>query len=228
MSSLLYIFFFSYSTYFLYKTIFGSIENIYSYSSIFLLNLLGYNINNDNLENFPSKMIIVGTHTSIYDFFIGALYYYAYLHKNYTTYLFMKNDFEKICTPILKLIDKKFKIIKVESKNNGLTQEIINKLNNKDNYIIFIAPEGTRNCVENIRKGYWYISKGLNAQISFLGIDFYNKKIDLGKNRNPESLWENELKWFINECKKIITLSPERCFWTKDFYQTPEILEQIK
>ena len=60
MSSLLYIFFFSYSTFFLYKTIFGSIENIYSYTSIFVLNLLGYNINNDNLENFPSKMIIVG------------------------------------------------------------------------------------------------------------------------------------------------------------------------
>ena len=58
MSSLLYIFFFSYSTYFLYKTIFGSIENIYSYVSIFLLNLLGYNINNDNLENLPSKMKI--------------------------------------------------------------------------------------------------------------------------------------------------------------------------
>ena len=228
MSSLLYIFFFSYSTYFLYKTIFGSVENIYSYTSIFLLNLLGYNINNTNLENLPSKMIIVGSHTSIYDFFIGALYYYAYLHKNYTTYLFMKNDFEKICTPILKLIDRKFKIIKVESKKSGLTKEIINKLANKDNYIIFIAPEGTRNCVENIRKGYWYISKGLNSQISFLGIDFYNKKIDLGKNRNPESLWENEFKWFINECKKIVPLYPERCFWTRDFYNTPEILEQIK
>ena len=59
-------------------------------------------------------------------------------------------------------------------------------------------------------------------------IDFYNKTIDLGKNRNPESLWENEFKWFINECKKIIPLYPERCFWTKDFYNTPDVLEQEK
>ena len=38
MSSLLYIFFFSYSTYFLYKTIFGSIENIYSYCQMLMEN----------------------------------------------------------------------------------------------------------------------------------------------------------------------------------------------
>ena len=212
---------FSYLIYFLYKNIFGSVENIYSYTSLFLLNLLNYNINNEYLDTLPSKIIIVGNHTSIYDFFIGLLYYYAYLHRNYTTYLFMKKDFEKICTPILKIVDKKFNIISVENKNTGLSKEIIQALKEKhisEKYVIFIAPEGTRNCVDKIRKGYWYISKGLNIPISFLGIDFYDKKINLGKTRLPELEWDTEFKWFTNECKNIIPLYPERCYWTRNFY----------
>jgi hypothetical protein len=46
-----------------------------------ILLLSGYNIDNVDINKLPSKLIIIGSHTSIYDFFIGILYYYAILLK---------------------------------------------------------------------------------------------------------------------------------------------------
>lgn len=68
------------------------------------------------------------------------------------------------------------KLISVDkNKNNSITKNLSEKLKDENNYIIFIAPEGTRKCVENIKSGYWYISKSLNAYIAYLGIDFLIK-----------------------------------------------------
>jgi len=185
-----------------------------------LLILMGYKISLFDIEKLPSKLIIIGSHTTIYDFFIGILFYYVYLHKRYSTYVFMKKSFEVICNPIMILFDKKFKLISVDTdkKKEGLTSQICNKLKDEDNYIIFISPEGTRKCTENIRSGYWYIAKNLNIDIMYLGIDYSLKTIVMEEYRKPFESWDEEKEYFIKYCKKYIPLYPERCFWTKDYY----------
>jgi hypothetical protein len=205
---------FTYLSYFFYKKVLnGNLSKT-------ILNLLDYKVDFETNE-LPNKMVIVGAHTSIYDFFIGLLFYYAYLQSEYTVYLFMKKGFERYCSPILGLIDIKFKLISVKPTNEGLSHQIIEKLSNapeNHKYLIFLAPEGTRKSVTTIRKGYWYIANGLNIPISFIGIDFFYKKIKLGKPRLGEIKWENEFDWFTKECSKIIPLYPERCHWTKEFF----------
>jgi 1-acyl-sn-glycerol-3-phosphate acyltransferase len=195
-------------------------KNIISFLCRKILFYLGYtnNINNNLIENFPKKIIIIGSHTSIYDFFIGVMIYYGYLRNKYTSYILMKKEFEKICSPILSLIDNKFKLVKVDSQNTRITDKICNDLEKRDNYILFIAPEGTRKCTESLRKGYWYISQKLNIDVVYLGIDFYSKKIVLEEHRKIKNNWYEEKKEFIRSCVKYIPLYPERCFWTKDFY----------
>ena len=183
------------------------------------LKLLGYKFNNIDLENSPSKLIIIGSHTSIYDFFIGALYYYAILHAKYDSYILMKKNFEIFTTPILSLIDKKFKLISVPKKiNNGLTKLIIDDLKDKNDFVLFIAPEGTRKLTERIKSGYWFIAKELDANIAFLGIDFNFKTITLEASRKPYETWDEEQTNFADSCKKYIPLYPERCYWNKDYY----------
>lgn len=183
-----------------------------------ILKSLGYKLNDVDLDTFPSKLVIIGSHTSIYDFFIGALYYYALLHQKYDSYILMKKNFEVIATPILSIIDKKFKLISVSKNNNGLTKIIIDDLKNKDNYVLFIAPEGTRKLTERIKSGYWFISKELDADIAYLGIDFNLKNINLESSRKPFKNWDEEEFFFAKTCQNYIPLYPERCFWTKDYY----------
>lgn len=206
---------FIFFSYFLYT------KTSISYLCKKLLSFLGYtnNIDSSLIDNLPSKLIIISSHTSSYDFLIGLIIYYGYLRQKYYSYILMKEEFEQICSPILSLIDSKFKLIKVDRENDRVTDKICYNLENKNNYIIFLAPEGTRKCTEHLRKGYWFISTKLDIDIVYLGIDFHSKKIILEKNRKARGNWYEEKKDFINSCIKYIPLYPERCFWTKDFYK---------
>ena len=225
--SLFYNFLISYlflTSFYFYSKNFKKFDDFISYIFKSLLSYLDYKVSPFILDDLPSKIIIIGSHTSIYDFIIGTLFYYAYLHQRYSTYVLMKKDFEKICKPFLYFFDNKFKLIcvdknKSKEQGSGVTQEITETLKDKDNYVIFIAPEGTRKCVENIRTGYWIISKSLNASIAYLGIDFSSKDIIFEDPRLPFESFEDEKTEFIKSCKKYVPIYPERCFWTKNFYE---------
>jgi hypothetical protein len=139
----------------------------------------------------------------------------------------MKKDFEVMTSPLLKILDNKFKLISVGNKriinepinkDNGLVMETYKKLENKNNYIIYLSPEGTRKCTNKIKSGYWNIAKLLDIEIGYIGIDFYNKKIVLEKPRKALEYWNEEKEIFIELCNKYIPLYPERCYWMKDFY----------
>ena len=183
---------------------------------------INYKVDNDiekQVENLPTKLIMISSHTSIYDFIIGTIFYYAYLRKKYNINILMKKDFEKVVSPILSLFDEKIELISVSNNKKGLTDEISNNLKYKDNFIIYIAPEGTRRCTEELRKGYWVLSKKLDIKILYIGIDFCKKYIRLEKERNVLEDWESEKELFINDCRKYIPLYPDRCFWTKHYYE---------
>jgi len=223
-----YIFIFFYlliSSFYIYKKNFNNFDKLIGFIFQQILKYLNYEIEIFDISLLPSKLIIISSHTSIYDFIIGTFFYYGYLHQKYDTYVLMKKEFEKICSPVLVFFDKKFKLISVNSSKKienrvglGLTDNICNTLKEKDNYVLYIAPEGTRKCTNNLRSGYWTISKTLNINVMYLGIDFSSKKIFLEEPRKVEDSWDDEKDIFINSCKKYVPMYPERCYWTKDFY----------
>ncbi len=223
--------------FFAFTLLFKPCNKLFNSSYIFkiLLDYLDYKVELIDNKELPDKMIIISSHTSIYDFFIGIMFYYAYLHKNYDTYVLMKKQFEIICTPILMFFDKRFKLISISKKNieqsehyqvkKGVTQQICNKLRKKDKsdkYIIFIAPEGTRKCVDKLRSGYWYIARELDINIMYLGIDFSTKNIVMEHPRKALETWDDEEEEFIKYAKKYVPMYPERCYWTKDYYSSSE------
>jgi len=217
------IIFFTFVTIFLfiyyYNKNFNRFSDFITFIFTNILLYIGYKFDNkDYISKYPSKLLIISSHTSIYDFIIGILYYYSALHHKYDTYILMKENFKKICSPLINLIDKKIKLISVDYNKKGLTNIICDELENKDNYIIFIAPEGTRKCTDKLKTGYWHIAKNLNIDISYIGIDFLTKDIMLEKYRKPFITWQEEEDYFIENCKKYIPLYPERCYWTRNFY----------
>lgn len=208
--------------YFLYISNYLYNQNGLMHISRKILKICNYKIDidiEDDIEQLPSKVLIISSHTSIYDFIIGMLFYYGYLRKKYNTYVLMKKSFERIVKPFLHLVENKVKLISVnQNKKMGLTDQIYENLKDKDNYMLYIAPEGTRKCTDNIKSGYWILSKKLNIDIVYWGIDFNLKTISIEKNRKVKEDWEDEKYEFIKNCKKYIPLYPDRCYWTKDFY----------
>ena len=212
--------FFFIISFYKYNKNFKNYNEFVSYIFKNILLLLNYEVDDFNIDELPSKIIIISSHTSIYDFIIGSLFYYGYLHSRYLTFVVMKKEFETFIKYILKLFDKRFQLISIDTnkKNIGYTEQICDNLRNKNDYVLFIAPEGTRKCINKIKSGYWYISKNLEIDIIYIGIDFSSKSITLEKNRKPKDTWDEEQDEFIRCCKKYIPLYPERCYWTKNFY----------
>ena len=187
-----------------------------------ILYYINYKVDDDiniQIDNLSTKLIMISSHTSIYDFIIGTIFYYGYLRKKYSVNILMKKEFEQITRSLLSLFENKINLISVSSKKKGLTDEIYDNLKYKDNYILYIAPEGTRKCTEEIRKGYWYLSKNLNVKVLYIGIDFSEKTIKLEYERKVLDNWDDEKKLFITSCKKYVPLYPERCYWTKKYYE---------
>ena len=87
--SLFYNFLISYlflTSFYFYSKNFKKFDDFISYIFKSLLSYLDYKVSPFILDDLPSKIIIIGSHTSIYDFFIGTIFYYAYLHEKYDTY----------------------------------------------------------------------------------------------------------------------------------------------
>ena len=182
-----------------------------------LLYLMGFKIDINKLNQLPSKVILISTHTSVYDFFIGIFLYYGYLHHKYDNYILMKKYFEKYTNPFFYVIDKKLRLIKVEKEKNGLINKILDQVKYKDNYLIYLSPEGTRSYIERLRTGYWVIAKELNLDVCFVGVDFYNKSITFEDCRKVENYWDDEELKFKKSASKYPPLFPENChFYRKE------------
>lgn len=171
----------------------------------------------EKIDELPTRLMIVSSHTSVYDFVISFCVYQIYLRKKYHVQILMKESFENYVSPLIRWIDSRFRIIRVENTKQGLVKKITEELKYQDHYVIGLSPEGTRRCTSELRKGFHYIAKELHLPILYLGIDYDQKKIifeDLYETKN----WEEDEKWFQEMCKKHPPLFPDQCYWTRDEY----------
>ena len=70
-----------------------------------------------------------------------------------------------------------------------------------------------------LRKGYWIISKELNVDVIYIGVDFHKKIIQLEKARIVNENWNIEQDIFIKEAINYIPLYPEKFYWTNKYYE---------
>ena len=191
--------------------------NLNKYFYRFILYLLGFSVETDNFDKLSDRIMIISTHTSIYDFFIGTFLYYGYFHKKYDNYILMKKSYENYTSPFVGLLDNKIKFIEVNNSKNGLVKKIIEEIQYKDNYMIYLSPEGTRQFTDKLKSGYWVIAKELNLDVCYLGIDFYQKVIKFENSRKVENYWDDEINVFTKYASEYKPLFPENCyFYLKD------------
>ena len=173
-------------------------------------------IDDEEIEKMSSKLIMVTSHTSVYDFILSFLLFQICFRKRYNCQILMKKSFEGYVSPIVKYVDNRMKMIRVDGEKNGLVNQVVENLKYQNNYILGMSPEGTRQCVDKLRKGYYYIGKELGCKVIYVGIDYENRIMKLEPEHEICEEWEDEEKWFIENCKKYPPLFPEQCFWTKN------------
>ena len=147
-----------------------------------ILKTLGWRIAGSPPE-VKKYVMIVGPHTSYWDFFLGVAARSTLRLK--THYLAKKEIFVFPIGGVLKWLGG----YPVDRTNAaGMVEAVVEIFNSKEYFSIAIAPEGTRKKVEKLKTGFWRIAKEAGVPIVMVGFDFKRKIVDLREPFMPGEL----------------------------------------
>jgi len=133
--------------------------------------LFGWKIDEHTPEGEKKFIVVVGPHTSNWDFIIGKLAFITYGVK--AKYLIKKEAF----VPGFGWLLKRMGGIPVDrKKNNNITEYAVKLFEENEELILVFTPEGTRSYNPNWKKGFYYIALEAKVPIYIAYID-YSRKI---------------------------------------------------
>ena len=100
-------------------------------------------------------------------------------------------------------------------KSQGLVEQMVDACGKSDNFILTIAPEGTRHHVTEWKRGFYHIAKNAGVPIVMAIVDGKHKTVHVGQLFHPTENMEADIKTIqeffagmvgINPRKKYITL----------------------
>lgn len=132
--------------------------------------MMGWKVDERTPEGIKKCVIVVGPHTSNWDFIIGKL---AFIHYGVNAKFLIKKE---LFFPPLGWILKAMGGVPVDrKKKNNLTQTAVDYFNNNEYMYLVFTPEGTRSYNPNWKKGFYYIAQKANVPIYIAYMDFEKK-----------------------------------------------------
>lgn len=136
-----------------------------------IFKILGWEITNNYPKDVKKCVIVVGPHTSNWDFFYGRLAFVQYGIKSKTL---IKSD---LFFPPLGWILRALGGLPVDRSGKGnMTDQAVKLFNEAEELYMVFTPEGTRKYNPNWKKGFYHIAKKANVPIYICYMDYANKK----------------------------------------------------
>ncbi len=133
--------------------------------------LFGWDISLHVPENIEKAVVVMGPHTSNWDFVLGRLAFYMMRLKG--RYLVKKDIFVFPLGMILKGLGA----IPVDrSKNNNMVDLVAQLFKEKEELFVVFTPEGTRSYNPHWKKGFYYLALKAEVPILLAYVDFPTKK----------------------------------------------------
>ncbi|MFT5582369.1 MAG: 1-acyl-sn-glycerol-3-phosphate acyltransferase [Lentimonas sp.] len=137
----------------------------------FILKIFGWKIDPNPPQGVKKCVVVMGPHTSNWDFIIGRMTF-SYYGVN-AKFLIKKELFFFPMGLILKAmggipVDRK--------KGSNVTDQAVSIFSNSEDIYMVFTPEGTRSYNPNWKRGFYHIAKRANVPI-YIGYIDYKKKI---------------------------------------------------
>jgi len=140
----------------------------------FIFAIFGWGFKNE-IPNIPKFVIIFGPHTSNWDFVFGIAAVFILGVK--ISWLGKQPLFRKPFGGIARWLGG----IPIDrSSSHGMVDTMINQYKSMDEFILAIAPEGTRKKVKKWKSGFYRIATGADVPILMVCFDYNNKIIRFG------------------------------------------------
>ncbi|MEM7115523.1 MAG: lysophospholipid acyltransferase family protein [Chloroflexota bacterium] len=148
-------------------------------TAAFLFWLWGWKFDG-NLPHDVSRVVVIGVpHTSNWDFVIAMIAIFAI-----DIQLTLMGKHTLFVWPFRRLLHWMGVIPANRNAANGMVGEAIRQFEQRQQFVLGIAPEGTRSKVKKWRTGFYHIAQGADVPIVPVGLDFGNKRIKFG-----EAVW---------------------------------------
>jgi len=148
---------------------------IAKFLSHLIFKVSGWHVQGRIPRDVKKSIMIAAPHTSNWDFlFARCAFYIMGVDVRYT----IKK--EAMVGPLGWLLKNMGALPVDRSKNNSLVQGMIDILNNSENMVIMVTPEGTRKYQPRWRKGFYYAAVGANVPIVLGYLDYAKKEAGVG------------------------------------------------
>ena len=135
-----------------------------------ILKLLGWKIDPTTPTNVNKAVVVMGPHTSNWDFVIGKM---AFSHYKVNGKFLIKK--ELFFFPLGWILKKMGGVPVDRKKKNNITQFAVELFQKHEKCFIVFTPEGTRSYNPNWKKGFYYIAQAANVPIYIGYIDYKRK-----------------------------------------------------
>ncbi|GAA4808774.1 1-acyl-sn-glycerol-3-phosphate acyltransferase [Litoribaculum gwangyangense] len=169
--------------------------------------ILGWQIvgnTNFSKDTIKKAVIIAVPHTSWHDFYIGVLL--RAIVKVKTNFVGKK---ELFVFPIGWFFRALGGAPINRQTNQNKVQAIAELFNNRKEFRMTLAPEGTRKKVSEWRTGFYYIAKQANVPIIMFTLDFQNKQNKISEPFYPTDDVEADFKYMYGFFKGVKGKIPE-------------------
>jgi 1-acyl-sn-glycerol-3-phosphate acyltransferase len=96
--------------------------------------------------------------------------------------------------------------------NKNLVESIISIFENREIFRMAIAPEGTRNKVEQMKSGFYYIAIGAKVPIIPVAFDFGTKTVKFGQSFFPTGNYQEDMNHILQFFKGVKGKFPKKQF----------------
>jgi len=127
----------------------------------------------------PEKKAIIlgGPHTSVMDFIVSYLFYTQFDAQK--AHVMIKKEF--FFWPIGPIIRKMGAVPVDRSNATAMVKSLIDQMEDKETFILAIAPEGTRKAIKKWKTGYHLIAKAVGCPVYLGYFDWGRKRVSAGE-----------------------------------------------
>lgn len=137
------------------------------------LRVLGWSCKGAFPYHLKKAVVIVGPHTSAWDFVIG-LAFRSVLRLQFVKYLGKDSLFKGPFGFFFRRLGG-FPVDR--SNKHNMVEQVVNLFQQHDRFVLALSPEGTRKKVDRLRTGFYHIAKNAGVPIVMVGMDFHSKEL---------------------------------------------------
>lgn len=174
--------------------------------SYHILRLMGWSFKGVWPDEYKKLIVIVVPHTSNWDFPLGLLYR-SYLNRK-VNFVGKSTLFRFPVKGLLKLMGG---IPVNRSKSSNFVDSVVNLYNSRESLHIQLAPEGTRNKVDKLKSGFYFIAKGAQIPILMIKFNYGIKEFEIAKPLFPTD-FEADMKSIDDFFRNTIGFNKENSY----------------